>query len=91
MQASGGSYGFCAQELQMGPRRARGRSMQRKERRSKEKAGQGEENRAKNIKYARKDMFFFFNSLSSGQGFMPSGKEPPLPGGWWGERGQSTL
>ena len=50
VQASGGSYGFCAQELQMGPRRARGRSMQRKERRRKEKAGQGEENRAKYIK-----------------------------------------
>ena len=35
--------------------------------------------------------FFFFLFPLSKASFMPSGKEPPLPGGWWGERGQSTL
>ena len=46
MQTSGGSYGFCAQELEMGSRKARGRLMQRKKGRRTEKVGEGEENHA---------------------------------------------
>ena len=72
----------------MGPRRARGRSMQRKERRRKEKAGPGEENRAKYIKYARKDMVFFFYSISSGGALCSHGRSPPFQGGG-GERGDN--
>ena len=49
MQASGGSYGFCAQELEMGSRKAMGRLMQRKKRRRTEKEGEGEEIHAEKL------------------------------------------